>query len=183
MTFTGHRPSKIFFNLTLNLLDIRSGVGNNLGTEQAHSCSGLFSVPAPSQDISVFCDGAYFFWVCFFWAVRAGTKDSVSSGFHPDPLQSPMNSDRQTCERVLFSGHVQGVGFRYTAHQVAQSYDVTGWVRNLPNGSVEMKIAGSSVQVQQCLEDLQSRMARYIREVHRTPASPDESMTGFEVRH
>ena len=40
------------------------------------------------------------------------------------------------CKRVLYSGRVQGVGFRYTAHGLAQGYDVAGYVRNLPGGEV-----------------------------------------------
>ena len=40
--------------------------------------------------------------------------------------------------RVIFSGHVQGVGFRYTSKQVSRSFDVVGTVRNLANGTVEL---------------------------------------------
>lgn len=44
--------------------------------------------------------------------------------------------------RVLFSGKVQGVGFRYTARTVASGFEVTGTVRNLPDGKVEMVAEG-----------------------------------------
>ena len=39
---------------------------------------------------------------------------------------------------IVFHGWVQGVGFRYTAKYQASARNVTGWVRNLPDGSVEM---------------------------------------------
>ena len=41
---------------------------------------------------------------------------------------------------VIFSGRVQGVGFRYTSNQIAWRFDVTGWVKNLPDGSVQMVV-------------------------------------------
>ena len=43
---------------------------------------------------------------------------------------------------VYYSGHVQGVGFRYSAKQLSLEFDVTGWVKNLPDGRVEMVIEG-----------------------------------------
>lgn len=45
--------------------------------------------------------------------------------------------------RVLYSGHVQGVGFRYTAKSVANGFEVTGAVRNLADGRVELIAEGA----------------------------------------
>jgi acylphosphatase len=42
-------------------------------------------------------------------------------------------------KQVLYSGHVQGVGFRYAVKRLAGGYEVTGWVRNLPDGRVELQ--------------------------------------------
>lgn len=42
-------------------------------------------------------------------------------------------------KQILYSGRVQGVGFRYTTKQIASGYEVTGSVRNLPDGRVELK--------------------------------------------
>lgn len=42
-------------------------------------------------------------------------------------------------KQVLYSGHVQGVGFRYTVKRIATGFEVTGWVRNLPDGRVELQ--------------------------------------------
>ncbi|MFM7101487.1 MAG: acylphosphatase [Verrucomicrobiota bacterium] len=44
--------------------------------------------------------------------------------------------------QVLYSGRVQGVGFRYQVRQVAAGYEVTGYVRNLPDGRVELVAEG-----------------------------------------
>ena len=46
-------------------------------------------------------------------------------------------------KHIIFYGRVQGVGFRYRAMYAAESYGVTGWVRNLYDGSVEMEAEGS----------------------------------------
>ena len=43
---------------------------------------------------------------------------------------------------VYFSGHVQGVGFRYSVKQLSLEFDVTGWVKNLPDGRVELVAEG-----------------------------------------
>ena len=43
---------------------------------------------------------------------------------------------------IFYSGHVQGVGFRYTVKSVAAGFEVTGTVRNLPDGRVEMTAEG-----------------------------------------
>jgi len=44
---------------------------------------------------------------------------------------------------IFYSGHVQGVGFRYTVKQVAAGFEVAGTVRNLPDGRVELVAEGS----------------------------------------
>jgi acylphosphatase len=46
---------------------------------------------------------------------------------------------------LFYSGRVQGVGFRYTAQRIARSFAVTGWVRNLPDGRVELIVEGDSM--------------------------------------
>jgi len=45
-----------------------------------------------------------------------------------------------TAKHIVFSGRVQGVGFRFTCHQIARRYELTGFVKNLPDGSVELLI-------------------------------------------
>lgn len=48
-----------------------------------------------------------------------------------------------TCVRLIVHGSVQGVGFRFAACEAASACSVTGWVRNLPDGSVEIVAGGS----------------------------------------
>jgi acylphosphatase len=75
--------------------------------------------------------------------------------------------------RVLYSGRVQGVGFRYTARQIAQGHAVTGFVRNLSDGRVELVAEGPPAVLDQLLDDIAAAMADYIRDSHvdRQPAS------------
>ncbi len=43
---------------------------------------------------------------------------------------------------IIVSGRVQGVGFRYFTQSIASSLGLTGWVKNLPNGQVEIEVQG-----------------------------------------
>lgn len=52
---------------------------------------------------------------------------------------------------VLVSGDVQGVGYRYTMRMIARDAGVTGWVRNLRDGSVEAEVEGTPAQVDEVL--------------------------------
>ncbi len=49
---------------------------------------------------------------------------------------------------ILYSGHVQGVGFRYTVRQVATGFEVAGTVRNLPDGRVELVAEGQRAELE-----------------------------------
>ena len=56
--------------------------------------------------------------------------------------------------RWIISGRVQGVGYRYYARQAAQALGVRGWIRNLPDGSCEVQVAGSGEQLQRFQDEL-----------------------------
>jgi acylphosphatase len=66
------------------------------------------------------------------------------------------------CKRVLYSGRVQGVGFRYTAQGLAAGHPVAGFVRNLPTGEVELVAEGEAGAVEAYLAAVARRMAGYI---------------------
>lgn len=63
-----------------------------------------------------------------------------------------MNKIRQ---QVRFKGRVQGVGFRYTANQIAQKLGITGWVRNEYDGTVLMEAQGTKSQINQMINLLE----------------------------
>lgn len=61
-----------------------------------------------------------------------------------------------------FEGHVQGVGFRWTVARAAREVAVVGWVRNEPDGSVQLVAEGSRNQLEQLLQFVRDRMAGHI---------------------
>lgn len=65
--------------------------------------------------------------------------------------------------RILYSGRVQGVGFRFTAVSVAERYNVSGYVMNLPDGRVEVYVEGEPEEIESFLRDLESQMRGYIK--------------------
>ena len=87
----------------------------------------------------------------------------------------------QTARHVVFSGRVQGVGFRYTARQVADRYDLTGWVKNLPNGNVEALFQGPEPGIQAALDELNDRFSGCIRNTKVTPQPPNPQFTAFQI--
>jgi acylphosphatase len=56
--------------------------------------------------------------------------------------------------RIIVSGKVQGVGYRYFSQMKAVQYGVKGWAKNLPDGSVEIIALGSNDQLEPFIEDL-----------------------------
>jgi len=65
---------------------------------------------------------------------------------------------------VHFEGHVQGVGFRQSARRLATGYEVTGEVRNLPDGRVHLVIDGDEEELRAFLTGIaESHLAGHIR--------------------
>lgn len=67
-------------------------------------------------------------------------------------------------KHIYFSGRVQGVGFRYTAAFLARALYLTGWVKNLWDGRVEMEVQGELSNIRKFLIRLKGE--RYIRIEH-----------------
>lgn len=86
-------------------------------------------------------------------------------------------------KRVIYGGRVQGVGFRYTAKDLARGYDVLGTVRNLPEGTVELIISGENAEVAEFLRDLRedSAVAHHIKEVIEEEIAPLPDLKGFSI--
>ena len=82
---------------------------------------------------------------------------------------------------VIFIGRVQGVGFRFTAHRMANRHRLTGYVRNLPNGSVEMLAQGTADDIDDCVQDLKDYYPGYIREMNIDEIPPNPRHTDFKI--
>jgi acylphosphatase len=59
---------------------------------------------------------------------------------------------------IIYTGSVQGVGFRYTARSIAQGLGLAGWVRNVPDGSVELVAEGEESILRQLLDSIRREM-------------------------
>lgn len=83
--------------------------------------------------------------------------------------------------QVLYSGRVQGVGFRYTTRKLAEGFAVSGYVRNLPTGQVEVWVEGELAEVDDFLGALTLHMAGYIESQSVGEAAPN-GLKGFSIR-
>lgn len=84
--------------------------------------------------------------------------------------------------RVLYSGAVQGVGFRYTARTVATGFEVTGTVRNLPDGRVEMIAEGARAELEAFRQALrESGLGHFIGGEDVSWGEAGHGFRGFEI--
>jgi len=84
--------------------------------------------------------------------------------------------------QAYYSGNVQGVGFRYTVKQLADDRDVAGFVRNLPDGRVELVAEGTTAELDAFMAAIAKRMAGYIRDVKVDARPAVSEFSGFEIR-
>lgn len=84
-------------------------------------------------------------------------------------------------ETVFFSGRVQGVGFRYTALQVAREYEVSGFAKNLSDGRVQLEVEGRADVVNAYIAALEQRMHGYVRKTERTSNQRASQFSGFTI--
>ena len=87
---------------------------------------------------------------------------------------------RRTCH---FSGRVQGVGFRFTAHAIARGFDVTGYVQNLADGRVQVLIEGEHDEIDRFIESVREQMSGYIRDVTCDTSPATGEFSNFTVKH
>jgi acylphosphatase len=86
--------------------------------------------------------------------------------------------------QIFFEGNVQGVGFRWSVKQVAKGFDVVGWVRNLPDGRVELQASGEETEVRAFIAAIgQSELRAHIRKQTELILPEPPAARGFEIRH
>jgi len=88
-------------------------------------------------------------------------------------------------KKVIYEGRVQGVGFRYATKEVAKGFEVTGWVKNLIDGSVEVLVKGEDTEVNEFLHEIveESEIAHHIKSSHQeTLTELPERTNGFIIR-
>ena len=86
--------------------------------------------------------------------------------------------------QVFYEGHVQGVGFRYSVKQIAKGFDVVGWIRNLPDGRVELQASGEAAELSAFIEAIaQSELRAHIKAQTEAILAAPPVARGFEIRH
>ncbi len=80
---------------------------------------------------------------------------------------------------VYYSGRVQGVGFRYAVCRLSARFDVKGFVRNLPDGRVQLIAEGKTVQLDRFLESIQTEMTGYVRARQLDQQEPSGEFSDF----
>lgn len=84
--------------------------------------------------------------------------------------------------REVYSGRVQGVGFRAITLGIASRFPVTGWVRNVADGTVELEAQGEPPAVQNFLHAVRSHFFRHISRVESAPLPPVDGEQTFIMR-
>ena len=82
---------------------------------------------------------------------------------------------------ISFTGRVQGVGFRWNACRVAERYDVAGWVRNEPDGSVRCVAEGEPVELDAFVEAVKESSG--VKDTRITCDAVQGDLNGFGVRY
>jgi len=85
-------------------------------------------------------------------------------------------------ETVFFGGRVQGVGFRYQVLQASKEFEVAGYVRNLPDGRVQLEVEGEPGEIEAFVAAIAGRMHGYIRQQERSAARRNAEFQGFSIR-
>lgn len=86
--------------------------------------------------------------------------------------------------RIIYSGHVQGVGFRYTVKSIAPGYEITGVIRNLPDGRVELLAEGARDELDAFHQAiLDSGLGSLIRQHQTVWTEATGEFCGFAIAH
>lgn len=93
-------------------------------------------------------------------------------------IQSQMS---QTAKHIIFAGRVQGVGFRFTAYNIANRCQLKGLVRNLSDGSVEMIAQGHAEDINDCIRDIQESFGGYIDETKTEDVPISSEYVDFKI--
>jgi acylphosphatase len=86
-------------------------------------------------------------------------------------------------KKVIFEGRVQGVGFRYTIKDLSRGFEVCGWVKNLPDGNVELQVMGERDEVESFIKEIaeESNVAHHIKNLVAVKIPLLENCAGFRI--
>ena len=115
----------------------------------------------------------------FAAALGANQWESSMKGYVDDIEK--VTKRNESFRRVLYTGRVQGVGFRYTTRRIAHRYPITGYVKNLPDGRVELLAEGAPADLDQFLADIAATMSDHIHHTETQTLPASHQHTAFEI--
>ncbi len=86
-------------------------------------------------------------------------------------------------QKLIFYGRVQGVGFRYRARYAALDLDLTGWVKNNYDGSVEMEVQGERENITKMIQSISKGRFLKVTGLDRTDIPLKEDERDFRVEY
>jgi acylphosphatase len=84
---------------------------------------------------------------------------------------------------IIFKGNVQGVGFRFTAQNIARNCGIKGWIRNNPNGSVEAVVQGKESDLRLFLTQIKSSFPYKISSISKQAEEPRQEFKHFRIKY
>ena len=111
-------------------------------------------------------------------ALGSGPRGRRFKSARPDHSHFCMDK----CLHVYYSGSVQGVGFRFTAERIAASLGLSGWVRNLRDGRVEVTCEGEESDLKEFLRKMEDMFKDYIRDIDAEWSNTNDDFKGFDIR-
>lgn len=115
----------------------------------------------------------------FYKLYMAYTQEASATTKPPVPA---VKSEVQRRE-VYFSGKVQGVGFRYTTSTLARQFAVTGFVKNLLDGRVQLIVEGQQKEIESFLAGIRKERSDNITKTEETTKPATGEFKGFEIRY
>ena len=94
-----------------------------------------------------------------------------------------MPSANHERRQVIYHGRVQGVGFRFTCKHLAQGHAVSGFVKNLEDGSVQLVAEGEPAALDDFLAAIAGRMGPNIRRAETSTSQPTGQYTSFDITY
>lgn len=153
--------------------------GEGFMPEEVPDCTCAERLPVPSGR-GIMLMKAYMDKICYrdkgrevYFMKRRGSGDSTSC------LSEPAEG---TVRRTMhFSGKVQGVGFRFNAESIASRFTVTGYVRNMPDGRVELVAEGDRSELDRFQKAIEQSMNGHIERVESDDSAPTCEFLSFRI--
>jgi serine/threonine-protein kinase RsbW len=153
--------------------------GEGFMPETVPDCTCAERLPVPSGR-GIMLMKAYMDKICYrdkgrevYFMKRRGTGDSAAC-----PKEAAEGTVRRT---MHFSGNVQGVGFRFNAESIASRFTLTGYVRNLPDGRVELVAEGDKAELDRFQKSIEQSMNGHIQRVEVQDSSPSCEFLSFRI--